>query len=204
MNTFFIATGNPGKQQEIKNYASVYGSDIQVIFPNESNTLQVEESGRTFEENALLKASAYRERVNDDGFVYIGDDSGIMIPALGGEPGVYSRRWAGYEMTDDEIVAYCLEKMADLKGDDRKAVFKTVLAAILPDETVRYFHGTMEGRILEESFGGIEPQVGFPFRSLFWIDELNMPIARLHSLTPAERSGFLTHREHAFQQLFMS
>jgi len=204
MNTFFIATSNPGKQQEIKNYASMYGNDAQVIFPNESNMLQVEESGQTFEENALLKASAYRERANNDGLTYIGDDSGIMIPALGGEPGVYSRRWAGYEMTDDEIVTYCLKKMAGLKGDDRKAMFKTVLACISPDETVQYFYGVMEGRILEEPFEGMEPQVGFPFRSLFWIDELNMPIARLHALTPAERSGFLTHREHAFQQLFMS
>jgi XTP/dITP diphosphohydrolase len=204
MNTFFIATSNPGKQQEIKNYASEYGNTIQVIFPDESNTIQVEESGRTFEENALLKASAYRERINDDGLVYIGDDSGIMIPALGGEPGVYSRRWAGYEMTDDEIVTYCLEKMSGLKGDNRKAMFKTVLAAILPDETVQYFHGVMEGRILEEPFKGVEPQAGFPFRALFWIDELNMPIARLHSLASVERLGFLTHREHAFRQLFTS
>jgi XTP/dITP diphosphohydrolase len=204
MNTFFIATSNPGKQQEIANYAKVYGNTIQVVFPSESNTLQVEETGQTFEENALLKANAYRERINHDGLVYIGDDSGIMIPALGGEPGVYSRRWAGYEMTDDEIVTYCLEKMNGLKGADRKAIFKTVLAAILPDETVRYFHGTMEGRILEEPFEGVEPQAGFPFRALFWIDELNMPIAQLHSLAAAQRSGFLTHREHAFRQLFMS
>jgi len=201
MNQFFIATSNPGKQKEIKKYADLYGDNIRVAFPDESNVLQVDESGHTFEQNALLKAAAYRESMNDAALTYVGDDSGIMIPALGGEPGVFSRRWAGYEMTDEEIVAYCLEKMAGLKGDDRKAVFKTVLAAIFPDKTTRYFQGVMEGRIVEEPFEE-ESQPGFPFRSLFWVDAIDMPISQIHVLTPAERSGFLTHRERAFKQLF--
>lgn len=201
MSRFFIATSNPGKQKEIKKYASLYGNDIQVVFPNALNLLQVDETGQTFEENALLKAHAYRDHMNDDSLVYVGDDSGIMIPALGGEPGVFSRRWAGYEMTDEEIVTYCLEKMAGLKGDDRKAVFKTVLAVVFPDKITRYFQGIMEGRIAEEPFDE-ETQPGFPFRSLFWVDAIDMPISQLHALTPARRSGFLTHREHAFRQLF--
>lgn len=202
MKQFFIATSNKGKQAEIEAYAQRYGDAVRVAFPDAVTSLQVDESGRTFEENALLKAQDYREAINDDSYIYVGDDSGIKIPALHGEPGVFTRRWAGYEMSDEEILKYCLEKMAGLTGDNRQAFFETVLAALLPDGSVRYFRGTMKGRILESPLE-IEAQPGFPFRSIFWVDGIDMPIFRLHSLPFEERRGFLTHREAAFKQLFM-
>jgi XTP/dITP diphosphohydrolase len=202
MSTFFIATSNAGKQKEIEKYASLYGKNIRVLFPDQSNSIRVEESGQTFEENALLKAKAYRQRVNDNTFAYVGDDSGIVIPALGGEPGVFTRRWAGYEMTDDEILNHCLDKMSGLRGDDRKAVLKTVLAIVSPDDTVRYLQGSMEGRILEKPLENVDPQPGFPFRTIFWVNGIDMPISQLHALTPEQRQSFLTHREYAFKQLF--
>jgi XTP/dITP diphosphohydrolase len=202
MKTFFICTSNKGKQKEIEKYAQVYGSDVQIIFPDESNELTVDESGVTFEENALLKAAAYKASIGNDEWVYVGDDSGITIPALGGEPGVFTRRWAGYEMTDEEILQYCMDKMVSLRGDERKAVFQTVLAVVGSDATPQYLHGKMDGRILEQPLEGVELQPGFPFRSIFWVDGVNMPMFQLHSLSPDERKGFLTHREAAFRQLF--
>lgn len=203
MKTFFIATSNTGKQKEIEKFAALYGSDVTVTFPDETSAINVDESGSTFEENALLKARAYQASINDSSMYYVGDDSGIVIPALGGEPGVFTRRWAGYEMSDEEILDYCMTKMKDLKGDERKAIFETVLAVISPDGATEYFHGKMHGHILEQPLD-VEPQSGFPFRSIFWVDGIDMPIYQLHSLSADERKGFLTHREDAFRQLFTS
>lgn len=203
MKTFFIATSNSGKQKEIKKLSELYGDDVRVIFPDATTEIKVDESGSTFAENALLKAQAYQKALGDDSFYYVGDDSGIIIPALGNKPGVFTRRWAGYEMTDEEIPRYCLEQMKGLKGDDRKAIFETVLAVVTPQGEVEYFHGQMPGRILEEPTDA-EPQPGFPFRTIFWVDGFNMPIYKLHALSVEERKGFLTHREGAFKQLFAS
>lgn len=202
MKTFFIGTSNAGKQKEIEKYAALYGNDVRVVFPDDVTTVHVDETGATFEENALLKAQAYQRAIGDPSLVYIGDDSGISIPAIGGEPGVHTRRWAGYEMTDDEILHLCLEKMAHLKGDERKAVFETVLAVLEPGKAVRYLHGVMKGHILEEPLAGVEPQPGFPFRSIFWVDGIEVPIFEVHALSAERRQGFLTHREDAFKQLF--
>lgn len=203
MKTFFIATSNTGKQKEIEKFAALYGNDVAVIFPDKTNTINVDESGSTFEENALLKARAYQACINDSSMYYVGDDSGIVIPALGGEPGVFTRRWAGYEMSDEEILDHCMTKMKDLKGDERKAIFETVLAVLSAAGTTEYFHGKMHGHILEQPLD-VKPQPGFPFRSIFWVDGIDMPIYQLHSLSADERKDFLTHREDAFRQLFTS
>ncbi len=203
MKKVFVATSNKGKQAEIAKYASLYGKEIQLLFPDGTNEIKVDESGTTFEENALLKASAYKKQLKDDAIIYVGDDSGIKIPALNDEPGVFTRRWAGYEMTDKEILDYCMEKMRDLTGEDRKAVFQTVLAVVGEDDTPRYLYGTMGGHILEQPIG-TTPIDGFPFRSIFWVDEIDRPIYEVHGLTPEQRGGFLTHREKAFKELFES
>ncbi len=197
----FVATSNKGKQTEIAKYAEQYGKNIQLAFPDHTNEIKVDESGTTFEENALLKASAYQKHLNDSSFIYVGDDSGIKIPALNDEPGVFTRRWAGYEMTDKEILDYCMEKMSGLVGDDRSAVFQTVLAVVQGDSEPRYFRGTMPGHILGQPIEAT-PIEGFPFRSIFWVDEINRPIYEIHGLSPENRGGFLTHREKAFKELF--
>ncbi len=203
MKTFYIATSNKGKQKEIERFAKLYSDNVTLLFPERSNALDVEESGSTFEENALIKVQAYQASIGDNSLHYVGDDSGVVIPALGGEPGVHTRRWAGYEMTDEEILRYCLDKMDGLKGDERKAIFKTVLAAVSPDGSTNYFRGEMPGRILEEPLK-TEPQPGFPFRSIFWVDGIDLPIYKLHTLSADERKNFLSHREKAFKSLFSS
>lgn len=203
MITIFVATSNKGKQAEIAKYAEQYGNDILLRFPDETNKIDVEESGSTFEENALLKATAYQQALQDDSIFFVGDDSGIKIPALNNEPGVFTRRWAGHEMTDTEILSYCMEKMKDLRGDQRKAVFETVLAVAKGNEQPRYFSGNLPGHILEQPITAT-PLEGFPFRSIFWVDEIDRPLYEIHELKTKERHGFLTHREKAFKSLFES
>lgn len=201
MTKVFVATSNKGKQAEIAKYAHLYGNDIELLFPDATNEIKVDESGTTFEENALLKARAYQQHIGDEAVVYVGDDSGIKIPALNNEPGVFTHRWAGYEMTDQEIFDYCMEKMCSLTGSDRNAVFQTVLAVCQGGAEPEYFRGTMQGHILETPIEAT-PLAGFPFRSIFWVDEVNRPIYEVHDLTPEQRGGFLTHREKAFKELF--
>lgn len=201
MITVFVATSNKGKQAEIAQYASQYGKDVVLRFPDVTNSIEVDETGVTFEENALLKARAYQEVLHDASIVFVGDDSGIKIPALNDEPGVFTRRWAGYEMTDVEILAYCMDKMKDLKGEDRTANFETVLAVVRDSNDPQYFTGRMSGHILDDPIDATLID-GFPFRSVFWVDEINCPIYEVHGLKPEDRGGFLTHREKAFKALF--
>lgn len=201
METFFITTNNPGKQNEVREYAKQYGSSIGVVFPTDSTFINIEESGSTFAENALLKAMGYAKAIGDTTLTYVGDDSGLVIPALNNEPGVFTRRWAGYEMTDEEIPRYCLDKMKGLKGDERKATFKTVLAALRPVGQVDYFEGNLEGYILEQ-LAQSDMQPGLPFSPIFRITGSDISIAQLHAMPPNERNGVLTHRESAFKQLF--
>ncbi len=203
MKTLFIATSNKGKQAEIKKYAEQYGNEIKVIFPDSATEITVDETGTTFEQNALLKAEAYRAALNDPDIIYVGDDSGIKIRALNDQPGVFTRRWAGYEMTDAEIVDYCLSEMKDVATGDRDATFETVLAVLRADTAPAYFGGKVNGHILETPLD-TDVQPGFPFRSIFWVDEVNRPFYEIHSLALADRSGFLMHREKAFKQLFES
>jgi XTP/dITP diphosphohydrolase len=203
MTTIFVATSNKGKQAEIAKYADQYGKDIVLRFPDAMNSISVDETGTTFEENALLKAKAYQEVLQDKSIVFVGDDSGIKIPALNDEPGVFTRRWAGHEMTDAEILTYCMDKMKELTGERRAANFETVLAVVKGDDTPQYFTGIMSGHILDKPIEAL-PIDGFPFRSVFWVDEINRPIYEVHSLKPEDRGGFLTHREKAFKNLFES
>ncbi len=204
MKKIFVGTSNGGKQKEIRKYADAYGQNVSLEFPDATNELHVDESGSTFEENALLKARAYKRVIDDSSVAFVGDDSGIVIPALNGEPGVFTRRWNGSEMTDEQIVSYCLRRMAGLTEDERRASFITVLAVLHPDGREEYVRGVMSGRILEKPLEGVEPQPGFPFKSIFWVEELDRPIFEVHGMSPEERAGFLTHRENAFSQLFQS
>jgi XTP/dITP diphosphohydrolase len=203
MTTVFIATSNKGKQAEIIKYAKLYGKGIKLLFPDGTNKLDIDESGATFEENALLKASAYQRRMNDDTIIFVGDDSGIQISALNNEPGIRTRRWAGYEMTDAEIIDYCLERMQNLTGDKRVAIFRTVLAALVRDHEPKYFNGLMKGRVMTKPLDGPITR-GLPFNSLFWVDELGCSLRDVHSQTPGDKKGFVTHREMAFKNFFKS
>lgn len=104
-------------------------------------------------------------------------------------------------MNDQELVDYCLEKMEDLHGDDRIAIFETALVALFPNGASKIYRGQMFGRMMEE-VSEDEIQEGFPFRSLFWVDGMECLLRDFDNFTTAERDGFVTHREAAFLELF--
>ncbi len=163
MRKIVYATTNPGKFAEV---ASLFASQGIVIHPSSEFgiNLDVEETGSTLEENAILKAEAYRDAIVDD-VITLGDDTGLSITALNGEPGIHVRRWKGYKMTDQEIMTYCLERMKNVKEGQRQATFRTVIAVACKKYATKLFSGDLTGEILTEPTNVREE--GMPFRAIF-------------------------------------
>lgn len=187
------ATNNPGKLDEVGKYLE---GIIELKSPKDfSIDLDVEETGTTLEENALLKAQAYREVAPPESIVMT-DDTGLEIDALDGEPGVHVRRWKDGQtrMTDEEIIDYCLKRMKAVPAGKRGAQFRTVIALALSDGSTELFDGTLRGEIAEKPLD-IKPE-GFPFRGLMYVPEAECYLGEL------ERSprSVLTHRQKAVRK----
>lgn len=195
-----FATNNPGKLSEVRSFAQQHG--ITVYSPQDLGLdISVEETGNTFEENAVLKLNAHLDAMNNPDITVIADDSGIAIDALNGEPGLYSRRWKGYEMSDEEIVDYCMERMADIPAGQRTARFISVVAYGGKKDSPQLATGEVTGEILEQpvAAGYIE---GFPFRALFYVPEAGKMLYEIHNAPLNQRPEHLTHRERALQKVF--
>lgn len=200
LHEILFATNNPGKLSEVGSFAQQYG--VTVYSPRNLNLdIPVEETGSTFRENAALKYSAHMNAMDDPDMMVIADDSGIAIDALGGEPGLYSRRWNGYEMSDEEIIDYCLERMADVPTEQRTAHFISVIAYGYKDEKPQFVSGKITGKILQQPVeaGRIE---GFPFRTLFYLPDIGKMLYEVHDAPLNQRPEHLTHREQALQKIF--
>ena len=180
--------------------ASEYG--LTITSPADLGlSVDVKEDGKTFKENASKKVRTFADAIKDPRVLIIGDDSGIEIPALDNQPGVFTRRWSGKEMTDQEIISYCLEKMKNLSGKDRRAVFRTVLALGSYGEDMKFFEGSLQGEILKKA--DKRPIVpGLPFGAIFHVSESDMLLLDMHGKSQKERKGYKTHREKAFHRLF--
>jgi len=195
MTRLVYATGNLGKFGEVKKILAHHG--LTLHSPQDLGVeIEVEESGKTLEDNARLKADAYAAALPPD-CVVVGDDTGVEIEALGGEPGIYVRRWVGREMSDQEIIGHCLARLAGIPRERRTARFRTVLAVVVSGAT-RLFTGTLSGHIVQEPIPLRIP--GFPFESLFYADEFRLMLGDMHQLPLTERlaQNILTHRERAF------
>jgi len=170
-----IATTNPGK---ISEYRWIFESSntprlrgIQIFTPSDFDIAGgPEESGETFTENAMLKAKFYCERA---GIPALGDDAGIEIDVLGGEPGVKTRRWLGHDCTDEELISYCLERLKGVPKAKRGAQFRAVATLVFPDGKVIKGEGTQRGHITETQIKELIP--GYPFRSIFIRDNKKVP-----------------------------
>ncbi len=187
------ATNNPGKLEEV-------GTFLRDVMPIESPKdlgldVEVEETGATLEENALLKARAFRAEAPPD-MIVMADDTGLEIDALGGEPGVKVRRWQDgrTEMTDEQIIEHCLRRLRGIPEGKREAQFRTVIALALPDGTEQLFDGTLRGEIAGRSAPARVP--GFPFRSLFVTETGKL----LGELEDEPDPSTLTHRQKAVQK----
>ena len=115
MKKLLIATKNPGKIQEYRSLLK--GEPVEIVTLDDVKiTMPIDEDGDTIEDNAVKKAVHYAYFSN---MPTLGDDGGIEVEALGGEPGVRTRRWPGYEASDEELIEMMLEKMKDVPGDKR-------------------------------------------------------------------------------------
>lgn len=190
-----IATTNPGKFDEIKRFLSDLPVEL-VSLKDVGITDIVEETGITFEANAILKAKYYAEK---SGLPTIADDGGFEIDALNGEPGIKSHRWVhgDKENTDEELVAYTLDRMKGLPRAQRGAQLRLVLALALPDGTIHTSEASVRGIIPLEPRNKITP--GFPYRSLLFLPEINKYYDH-EELTP-EETDQLNHRKKALDKL---
>ena len=190
-----IATHNPAKKQELWNgFAPLLISKINLLFLDDLHiTNEPEETGKTFEENARLKAEYFADISH---LPTVADDGGIEIDALGGEPGVKSRRWLGYDASDKELIDYTLLRMKDIPKDKRTARFKVVLHYVNP-ETKKWSAITtsIEGSI---ALHASEKRVdGFPYRTLFIVHRFDK---NYEDLSPEEYSQ-VGHRLQAVKKL---
>ncbi len=184
-----IATKNRGKAKEFQQMFAPYGYEVQTLL-DLPHIADVEETGVTFEENAILKA----EKVaNELGLLVIADDSGLSIDALDGRPGVYSARYAGESKSDEANMEKVLNELKSVEDVDRTARFHCVLAIAGPDLQTITVKGSCEGRILKEKRG----TNGFGYDPIFFVPTFQKTMAEL---TPEEKSS-ISHRGNALEKL---
>lgn len=189
MNNVIIATKNKGKASEFEKLFLPHGFKVTTLldYPELDD---VEETGTTFEENAILKAETI---ANALGARVIADDSGLEVDALDGRPGVYSARYAGLEKNDEANIDKVLEELQDVPESDRTARFCCALAMAEPgQETITVF-GTCEGRILHERRGSN----GFGYDPIFFAIQEGKAMAELSS----NEKNKISHRAMAIRQL---
>jgi XTP/dITP diphosphohydrolase len=180
-----LATNNPGKVRELREIFA--GLPLEVAVPSQLGLdLEVEETGATFAENAILKATAFARA---SGLPALADDSGLEIDALGGDPGVHSKRYAGPDATDADRIALVLRKLDGVPETDRTARFRCVMALATPTQIVGTVEGTCEGRIAFAPRG----DNGFGYDPIFLLVERGRTMAEL----PSAEKNAISHRGRA-------
>jgi len=196
-----FATENPGKINEVRNFAAKFG--VEILSPSQAGLTpkDVEETGDDYESNARLKVEAYLDQPDAKNLIIIGDDTGIEIDALGGEPGIHTRRWLGYRMSDDEIFGYALGRLHNVADGKRTAKFKSTVAYSINAGDIKIVTGELLGRIVEEPMLEATQREGVPFRRLFIAtSKPELPLWKFEEFAPGDR--VLSHRESAFKKLF--
>lgn len=166
-----LATNNPGKIGEYQTLLE--GLPLTMTTPaQEGLEGEPEETGATFEENALLKARYYARA---SGVLSLADDSGLEVDALNGEPGIHSARYAGDGATDAERIRFLLAKLKGIPWQERTARFHCVIALVWPGGAEETFDGSREGYIIVEPKG----RNGFGYDPVFYVPELGKTFAEL-------------------------
>jgi XTP/dITP diphosphohydrolase len=192
MRRFIVATNNSGKIDEL--YAILGNLPVELVRPIDVGLiLEVAETGKTYADNAKLKAQAV---ANASGLITLGDDSGLEVEVLGGAPGLYSARYAGVGVSDAVRRAKLLEALRPFPAP-RLARFRCALAVAVPPSAswpqgeLRVFEGGCEGEIIFEERG----QNGFGYDPIFYIPAYQHTMAEL----PADIKNRTSHRAHAVQ-----
>lgn len=189
MKKIIIATKNKGKAKDFEALFGPLGYEVLTL-RDVADDMDVEETGTTFEENALLKATALSNRLQT---MVIADDSGLEIDALDGRPGIYSARYAGEEKSDEANIDKVLEELRDVKESERTARFVCAIAVVSPTSEPFTVRGACEGVIASERKG----TNGFGYDPIFFVPSENKMMAEL----TAEEKGAISHRGNALQLL---
>ncbi len=182
-----LATSNTHKIREFKSLLQDFPIEILAVSDFGPIPSPVED-GLTFDENAYKKAH-HTARIL--GLPAIADDSGLVVHALNGEPGVFSARYAGEKSTDDENTNKLLEKMRGIK--DRRAFFKCVLSIAVPSGPALTYEGQCDGTIIEEKRG----KEGFGYDPVFYVDKFGKTFAEL----TLKEKNLISHRGKALAEL---
>ncbi|MGN0243657.1 MAG: XTP/dITP diphosphatase [Lachnospiraceae bacterium] len=184
-----FATGNEGKVKEIRAIMGALGYEV-LSMKEAGISADIIEDGKTFEENAIIKARTIMEL---SGEITMADDSGLIIDYLNGEPGIYSARYLGedtpYEIKNQKI----LERLKEAKEEERSARFACAIAAAFPDGDMKTTYATMEGRIAYESAG----KNGFGYDPIFFLPEYGCTSAELTK----EEKNAISHRGKALRAM---
>lgn len=188
MNELILATSNAGK---IKELAAIL-APIHCIAQSDLGIESVDETGLSFIENALLKARFASHRANKPA---LADDSGLVVPALNGEPGIYSARFAGLNVTDTDNIQLLLHKMKSLVGEQREAYFYCAITLVrfANDPTPLVATGVFKGFITQT----LQGEGGFGYDPVFYVPQFECTAAEL----PSTIKNQISHRAKALEQL---
>ena len=184
-----FATGNKNKMREIRDILSDLGMEI-LSMKEAGIDKEINEDGKTFEENALIKARAAAE---DTDAVVLADDSGLEIDYLNKEPGIYSARYLGEDTSYEIKNQVLLDRLSGVKKEDRTARFVCAIAAVLPDKREFVVRETIEGYIGEKPAG----TNGFGYDPIFYVDEYGCSTAELSE----EKKNEVSHRGKALRAM---
>lgn len=189
MKKIIFATGNQNKMREIREIYEDLGYEI-LSMKEAGISVDIVEDGKTFEENALIKARAIADQVDA---IVLADDSGLEIDYLNKEPGIYSARYMGedtsYDIKNNEI----LRRMDGVPDEKRTARFVCAIAAVFPDGGEEVTLGVIEGRVAYE----IKGEHGFGYDPIFYLPEYGCTTAEL----PPEKKNEISHRGRGLQQM---
>lgn len=188
MKQVVIATKNKGKAKDFEALFGPLGYEVVTMF-DVAPEMEIEETGTTFEENAILKAEALAKELNT---IVIADDSGLAVDALNGEPGVYSARYAG-DHDDEANMVKLIENLKNVEDEKRTARFCCCIAIAGPGFETTTVFGTCEGVIAHEKRG----TNGFGYDPIFFVPSLNRMMAEL----TADEKGAISHRGNAIRKL---
>ena len=192
MKKIVFATGNAGKMKEIREILA--DLPVEIYSMKEAGiSVEIDENGKTFEENAKIKAQTVAGCTDGD-MIVLADDSGLEVDALNGEPGVYSARYMGEDTPYTVKNNHIIELLKDVEGDDRSARFVCVIACVFPDGRSFTCRGVVEGQIGYSEKG----ENGFGYDPIFYVPELGCTTAELKP----EDKNQISHRGRALTEMY--
>lgn len=189
MKKIIFATGNEGKMKEIREILADLDAEV-LSLKDAGIKADIVEDGKTFEENAQIKAKAICEMTGE---IALADDSGLEIDYLNKEPGIYSARYMGEDTSYRIKNANLIQRLAGVPDEQRTARFVCAIAAAFPDGTVKTVRGTIEGRIGYEEKG----ENGFGYDPIFYLPEYGCTSAEL----TMEEKNKISHRGNALRAI---